>query len=433
MKTNISNIIGKSLTAIFSVLLMTAFASCTGNEDNNGGELKPTTGRAVTLEMVQQRQALHNVLSALAGVTVNDTLGIDFERQTYKPVIGVEYFDEDPGQRVVEVYNENDAELQFCSLVGGSHDLVKETADGYMIDLTHLDCRQDGKVQNLGTLTFHRSTDEMTAGYADVDIACIPTLKRIVYLPTGIFNGWSGSGWESPCLVGQVWQKRGNYYLCVIESTPYSDGWLINVQPGRGNMYSIVAENEKNKGAWTPQNVVSRDAVQAFVYFCIDAQFYDMKQAIIRRYPGKVIPFVPIAHGKGQDCSWDHYTNPDDGFGTKRQGYAHWVGGDSELGPMYDAPGDGPEVLIVRNGWIGDYAWIPARSYRNMEMFCMAPRHGTKSLSYWWTNTYVYTRFEDEDFCDWLAQKYPYTANGFSFRDAPPSGFGNSPVYDPAD
>ena len=416
------------------LLLLVLLIGCIDNADNVGGQ-DATPTRPVTLEMMQQREALRNVLALLAGVELDDVSSIDLEGQTYTPVIGWNYGLKDSSVRAVQVRDAIDAELQFCSLVGGSSDLVAETDDGYLIDLTNLDCRTDGKRQSLGTLTFHRATTNKNVGYADIDIACIPGLKRILYLTDNQarFNGWTPSGWQSPCLLGQVWRKGNTYYLCVKESTAFADGWLINVQPGRSDNYSIVAGNEGNKGAWSPRNVVSREAVESFVYFCMNQAYYDMRQEIIKRYPGKVFPYVPKPHGKGETCSWSNYGNTDDGFGTKNVGYAHWVGGNEKLNSSYYSPGSGPEVLIVRRGWMGDYAWVPARDYRHQEVFCMAPRHETGTKTYWYTKTYVYTVFEDSDYCDWHESKYPYTANGFSFRGNPPSGFGNSAVFDPAD
>ena len=107
-----------------------------------------------------------------------------------------------------------------------------------------------------------------------------------------------------------------------------SDGWLINVQAGRGDNYRIVADNEGDKGAWGPRNEVSRDAVECFVYFCMNDAYIDMRKAITNRYPGQVIPFVPVPHSKGEKCSWNTYGVTDDGFGTMVHGYAHWVGGE---------------------------------------------------------------------------------------------------------
>lgn len=421
---------------IFSLLLLAALSGCTDQADNPVRHDTPTA-RPVTLRMIQQREALANVLAVLAGVEPADTTGIDFEGQTYTPTVGQPFGSASSGERMVRVFNVSDAELKFRSLVGGSTDLVTETADGFLIDLTGLDCRQDGKRQDLGTLTYHRSTTSDRTGYADIDIACIPKLKRIVYLTEkqekqSNPNGWTPSGWQSPCLLGQVWRRGDNYYLCVKESTALTDGWLVNVQAGRGNNYSVVADNEGNKGAWSPRNVVSREAVECFVFFCMNDTYYDMRMAIVNRYPGKVFPYVPIPHGKGAACNWSTYDNTDDGFGTQRHGYAHWVGGNEALDKSYESPGTGPEVLIVRRGWLGDYAWIPARDYRHQEVFCMAPRHQTGTNCYWYTKTYVYTVFANADYCDWLDRKYPYTANGFSFRADPPGGFGNSAVFDPA-
>lgn len=439
MRRDINKVTGrlggrKTLALLAGLLLLAAaLAGCTDQADNPGGQDTPAV-RPVTLQMMQQREALANVLAALAGVESTDTAGINFEGQTFTPNIGLAYGSSQDGVRAVKVCDESDAVLQFRSLVGGSFDLVTETDDGYLIDLTDLDCRQDGKRQSLGRLTFHRPVNDENVGYADVDIACIPKLKRILYM-TDVrgFSGWTPGGWQSPCLLGQVWRRGSTYYLCVKESTALSDGWLISVQAGRGDNYRIVADNEGNKGAWGPRNEVSRDAVESFVYFCMNDAYIDMRRAIADRYPGQVIPFVPVPHGKGETCSWSTYGATDDGFGTMVKGYAHWVGGENTLNDSYYSPGTGPEVLIVRRGWMGDYAWVPARNYRHQEVFCMAPRHQRSANCYWYTKTYVYTSFGDSVYCDWLDSKYPYTANGFSFRASPPSGFGSSAVFDPGD
>ena len=416
--------------------------SCSDNDDTDDPG-KEQQGKRITMEMIAQQDAVECVLLNLAGVEPQDTTGIDFEGQHYEPVIGKVRDESQTTERSVLVDDEVEASLKFCDLVSND-DFVKETADGYVIDLTDLDYRLDGRKQKLGKLTYHRSTDGTCMGYADVDIACVPQLQRITYLTKEQWgsNGWDDDGhWESPCLFGQVWynQTQGLKYVCVVESRSDTDGWLINVQAGRSNMYSTLADNEGDKGAWKPQHPVAKVAIENYVKLCIDAKYYDMKQALRKKYPNEIFPPVPIRHGKGQKCEWGNYgylhtTDGDDGFGTSKKGYGHWVGDLGSDNPKdYDTPGDGPEVIIIRDAWFGSYAWVPARKHRKQEHYCMAPRACYDSKRYWYTRSYVYTTFENSDYCDGMNKKYPYTANGYKFRGTPPAGFGIKPIYDPAD
>ena len=355
--------------------------SCSDNDDTDDPG-KEQQGKRITMEMVAQQDAVECVLLNLAGVEPQDTTGIDFEGQHYEPVIGKVRDESQTTERSVLVDDEVEASLKFCDLVSND-DFVKETADGYVIDLTDLDYRLDGRKQKLGKLTYHRSTDGTCMGYADVDIACVPQLQRITYLTKEQWgsNGWDDDGrWESPCLFGQVWynQTQGLKYVCVVESRSDTDGWLINVQAGRSNMYSTLADNEGDKGAWKPQHPVAKVAIENYVKLCIDAKYYDMKQALRKKYPNEIFPPVHIRHGKGQKCEWGNYgylhtTDGDDGFGTSKKGYGHWVGDLGSDNPKdYDTPGDGPEVIIIRDAWFGSYAWVPARKHRKQEHYCMA-------------------------------------------------------------
>ena len=413
--------------------------SCSDDDDiDDPGKEQP--GKRVTLEMVNQKAAVESVLMKLAGVEPQDSTGIDFEGKQYEPVIGKVRDESKTTERCVLVDDEVEASLKFRALVC-NEDFVKETADGYVIDLTDLNYRLDGRKQKLGKLTYHCSTDGTCMGYADVDIACVPQLQRITYLTKEQWgsNGWDEDGrWQSPCLFGQVWEnaREGLKYVCVVESRSDTDGWLINVQAGRSGMYEVVAGNEGNKGAWRPWHPVPQIAIENYVKLCIDAQYYDMKQALRKKYPNEIFPPVPVRHGTGQECEWSNYGNlhindGDDGFGTSKKGYGHWVGDLGNDGDYY-TPGDGPEVIIVRYGWLGDYAGIPARDWRHQEHYCMAPRARYDSNRYWFTRSYVYTSFDDTDYCNGMASKYPYTANGYSFRGTPPAGFGLEAIYDPA-
>ena len=417
--------------------------SCSDDDDIDDPG-KEQQGKRVTAEMVAQKAAVESILLNLAGVEPQDTTGIDFEGQRYEPVIGKVRDESQQSERSVLADDEIEASLKFRALVS-NEDFVEETADGYVIDLTDLNYRLDGRKQQLGKLTYHRSTDGTCMGYADVDIACVPQLQRITYLTKEQWgsNGWDENGsWESPCLFGQVWLNviNGHKYVCVLESGPNSDGWLINVQAGRGDFdsYWRLDRDEGQKGAWYPDHHVAKIAIENYVKLCIDARYYDMKQALRKQYPNEIFPPVPIRHGKGQECSWSNYgwlhTNDgDDGFGTSMKGYGHWVGDLGNDNPKdYDTPGAGPEVLIIRDAWYGSYAVWPARNWRHQEVYCMAPRARYDSNRYWWTKSYVYWSFGNSDYCDWMDGKYPYTANGYSFRGTPPAGFGVEPIFDPA-
>jgi len=434
---NVIDSMKKVLPVILLSGCITGMISCSDDDKDYKGE-QGSGEKRITLEMVEQQDAVECVLLNLAGIAPEDNTGIHFEGERYEPTIGRVRDESQPSERAVLADDEIEASLKFRALVS-NEDFVKKTSDGYEIDLTDLSYRLDGGKQNLGKLTYHRVDDGSCLGYVDVEIPCVPLLQRITYLTKDQWgtNGWVDGGWESPCLFGQVWfnSSQNLYYVCVKESTSDTDGWLINVQYGRSNMYSTLAGNEGDKGAWKPSHPVEKIAIENFVKLCIDGQFYDMKQAIRKRYPGKVFPPVPKSHGKGNKCIWDCWpinSSGDDGFGTSKQGYGHWVGGTHNEDTWYKA-GDGPEVLIIRDAWFGSYAWVPARDWRKQEVYCIAPRAKYDSSRYWYTKSYVYTTFENSDYCDWMNQKFPYTANGYSFRATPPSGFGNAPVFDPAD
>ena len=415
--------------------------SCSDNDDDDNPG-KEQQGKDVTAEMVAQQNAVESVLLNLAGVEPQDTTGIDFEGQRYEPVIGKVRDESQPSERSVLADDEIEASQNFCALVR-NNDFVKETTDGFVIDLTDLNYRLDGRKQKLGKLIYHRATDGSCLGYADVDIACVPQLQRITYLTKeqwGSNGGWDRDnyGWESPCLFGQVWYNRieNLYYVCVTESQSNTEvGWLINVQAGRGSEYEVLESNEGDMGAWKPKHAASCGAIQNYVKLCMDGKYYDMKQALRKRYPNEIFPPVPIVHGKG-DCIWkdnrNQHEDGDDGFGTTVKGFAHWVGNKSDY-PNYSwNNANGNEVLIIQNAWEGSWSLDWLRHWRNQQVYCLRPRARYDSDRHWWTKSYIYTLIKDCDYGDWIANKFVYTANGYSFTTNPPAGFGSEPVFDPA-
>ena len=130
--------------------------SCSDNDDTDDPG-KEQQGKRITMEMIAQQDAVECVLLNLAGVEPQDTTGIDFEGQHYEPVIGKVRDESQTTERSVLVDDEVEASLKFCDLVSND-DFVKETADGYVIDLTDLDYRLDGRKQKpMWTLPVCRS------------------------------------------------------------------------------------------------------------------------------------------------------------------------------------------------------------------------------------------------------------------------------------
>ena len=120
----------------------------------------------------------------LTGQEVSPMGDIDFEGLTYEPAYGEVTDEAQPFCRAVRVRSAAEAEATFLMLVGGNERLVSETADGYVIDMTALDCHSTGKKQSLGTLTFHREGGRNDMGYAEVSIPCMPHLRQITMAST---------------------------------------------------------------------------------------------------------------------------------------------------------------------------------------------------------------------------------------------------------
>ncbi len=418
--------------AIAFSLVGSAMVSCS-DDDKEDKEETPEE-RSLTDEASSQQEAVLSVIKHFSGQQLPDTLNSEIISATYEPQYGLTLDESDANTRSVVVVDAADAERNFTTLVPYNSGLLKETMDGYFIDLNKLKCMSDGSEVNFGTLTFHKNGDGSCVSYADVNIPAMPHLQRINYITKKSLN--ENAGFESPCVSGSVWLYDGHYYLCVRESLgPWNQagirGWLINIQPGTGDMYSWLESNEGRAGAWKPSHHVEGDGITSFIAWLANEDNYDIKQDIIAKYPGKVIPYEPVEHtSKNTDCEWGNWGNSANGFGTKRQGWIHWVGGDEDRGSSFFSPGSGPEVLIIRDAWEGSYHAGKCRWWRNAEAYCLAPRCKADNGSmYFWTWSYVYSRFEYCDFADWFVEKFPYTANGFSFTSSVPSGF--SLVYDP--
>ena len=110
-------------------------------------------------EEQKEREALaiQNVLEALTDVVFDNDEETDFvfEGKNFEPTIGEVLDANAPSERSVFVEEASLSEPYFRSLVGDNR-FVSETADGLVIDLTHL---------KLGKLTFHRQGEGNNSGY----------------------------------------------------------------------------------------------------------------------------------------------------------------------------------------------------------------------------------------------------------------------------
>ena len=137
----------------------------------------PTTDQEWTT--LNQQTALRSLLLQLAGVTEGAD---DFDSRTYQPVYGIVRDEAEPFVRAVAVAEEGEAVAAFRALVG-CESLIVTTADGLAVDLTDLHLRADGRAQDFGRLTLHLAHDgSARVAWADVSIACMPSLRRIEYI-----------------------------------------------------------------------------------------------------------------------------------------------------------------------------------------------------------------------------------------------------------
>ena len=342
------------------VLLTAGFAACSdSDDDNNNGGTTPETTRALTEEQMMQREAVASVLNLLTGENFSDTTDVDFEGRTYEATIGQVRNESRPSERSIKVSSATLAEGYFRTLVGGASDLIQETSDGYKIDLTNLDCHSTGKKQSLGTLTYHNGYGANDVGYADIDIACIPSLQRISYKTQ---DQWGDNGtYESGCSYGEVYVGLGRYWICVQEAEadhPQMAGVLINMQSGKGDDWVPLYEKEK-WCAWEPADCAVHPyyipAVLKYIELCGDSDFRGKKRDIMKQsYGEKVFPRAWGWNWSAKNEQWELWDYNDPGFGTLDEGYCHRA---------YYSPGM-RGIVIVRDCTWGDFSWGHLMTWR---------------------------------------------------------------------
>jgi hypothetical protein len=388
--------------------------SCSDDDDKNNED---TPDEEVWTEednrMAQEADALCAVLSTLTGQEFTSDGNIDFEGKTFEPQYGEVRDPSKPLERSVQVLNATTAESYFRGLVEGNGTFISNTSDGLVIDLTNLNCREDGRKQSLGTLTFHRGEGSDNVGYADIDIPCIPKLQRISYKTE---EQWGdNANWTSPAKRGEVYRTGDHYYICVRASKgsqSFNNGALVMMEDSYGSDYKYYNGTKESDESWEPNHVGTYQDICDYIDLCGDNAFYVTKQMIVKKLPWKVFPVTD------EWTSWEGAAlrtwDPSWGFGTDKKGYAHWTGRNST---------GSANVIICRDATEGDYNWKKVRWARRFHYVGM-PWRCEDSNDGVYQNTKSYYYNSKKDFRNWIADgSIVYTANVYHFNDKLPSGF----------
>ena len=418
---------------------LAGFTACSDSDDGNGGGKTPETKHELTEAQLLQREAVASVLNQLTGQSFSDTTDVDFEGRTFEAAIGDVRNESRPSERSIRVRTAALAEGYFRSLAGGASALVKETADGYVIDLTNLDCHSTGRKQSLGTLTFHRGSGADNVGYADIDIACIPGLQRISYKTA---EQWGdNASFVSPISWGEVFiGGNGRYWICAREATGYHQkqaGVLINMQPGKGDEWKPIYDDEKWAAWWPKDHVLTpyyATAILDYVDLCGNKDFATEKRRIMEKSWGnKVFPVGLTWTYSIADGMWvlsPGASGP--GFGdTNSANAGKWC----HIGGYPVTHG----VIIVRDATEGDYrAWHG--HWRRWHIYCtdvanaddkedarmasrsynMANASALQEYTFYYTNTNDFYRFAEYAMI--------YTVRGIAFTTQKPEDLGLTKV-----
>lgn len=427
----------RTLLRFYSFLLVIALTSlyaCSDNDDDTGGN--SSTERTLTTQQAEQRIALAAVLSHLTGETFNEATDINFEDRTYDATIGVIRNQSRPSERSIQVRSAQLAEGFFRSLTDGISSVVKETADGCIIDLSDLDCHSQGRRQHLGTLTFHRDGTGDNVGYADVDIACIPGLQRISYKTK---DQWGDNGsFRSPIGYGEIFTGHGLYWICVREA--YGDhselaGVLINIQPGKSSSWrpyldKLESDDDDYWGAWAPTDFILPErygsAILEYIDICGNDSYAREKKEILRHdYGTKVFPAGYVWEQRATDGLW--VLNGINGPGFASTQYYH-------EGTAY---GNERGVIIVRDAYEGNYRWFHGW-WRCWSIYCtpvdcsnpkdpdpddcILAKDQTQITNLRSVNQYVYCYTDRDDFFHFANYSIVYTVRGITFTTEIPNG-----------
>lgn len=391
----------KRFKVIFPLLTLLAIAAGCWKSGPTEEEMELDADR-VEAERFAVMEILHN----LADVRFpSDFEGnIDIESTTYEPTIGSVRDASQPMTRSVRVDSASDSEEYFRSMVFDGT-FIRTTSDGCIIDLTGLDIREDGRKQDFGTLTFHRGGDGSNVGYAEVRIPCIPHLERIDYKTK---EQWGENGYESPCILGDIYFGKGVYWICVDESESADEkGVLVNLEPGYGTVHHLLwdANYEADNDCFPKLN-----DIKAYLRLCAADWYASKKRRIINnpKYTNKIFPRLCDSNSR-KKFDWN-YREENAGFAMLEEDYSFRdeSNGHDFAAIVYDANKEGGKKYLVTGSKkrYMYYLKVPCQTIRDEGT--SGEKYGSRS---------------DNDFYEFYNEHWMYICNAVYFTTQMPSGF----------
>ena len=391
----------KSFALLLALCTLGAACSPTGPQGLSEEQMEAEADR-----MEAERFAVMELLHNLADVTFPSDFedDIDFEDQKYEPTIGSVRDASQPMTRSLPVEDAADGENHFRSLVFDDT-FIRETEDGCIIDLSHLNCRDDGRIQNFGTLTFHRNGDGAYVGYADVAIPCIPHLERIEYKTRA---QWGENGYESPYILGDIYYGKGVYWVCVDESESADEkGVLVNIEPGYGTLHHLL---------WDANYEADNDCfptlsdIKAYLRLCAADWYQDQKKSIIDnpRYKDKVFPSLCDSKS-AKKFEWN-VREGYNGFATLEEDYSFYDPDHSHESAaiVYDTNKEGGKKYLI-GGSKKRYMYYLSVNYQTIrDEGTSGKKEGSRS---------------DSDFYKFYNTHWMYVCNAVYFYKKPLAGF----------
>ena len=387
-----------------------ALSSCKSDDGTDDSQQPDDAELEAKYERMDvERLAVMELLRNLADVTFDAEYegDIDFEGKSYEPTIGSVRDEANPLERSIRVESAADSEVAFRDLVTGN-EFIRETADGLVIDLSNLDCREDGRKQNFGTLTFHRGGDGTNVGYADVNIPCIPHLERISYKTAAQWG--DNAAFESPCMLGDIYLGKGVYWVCVKEAESMSEhGVLVNIEPGYGTLHNLLwdANYEADNDCFP-----TRSDIRAYLRLCAADWYATKKAKVIKKLDNKVFPRLCSNHSTSKFSF--SVGKGDYGFAHTREDYSFYaeegIGKEKKNGAaiVYDTNKEGSKKYKL---WGSKkrymyYVGVPYQCERDEGT--EEGRYGSRS---------------DSDFYEFYCEHWMYICNAKYFTSSVPAGF----------
>ena len=383
-------------------LAITLLLSCSdhGNETAPTGQQgMPATEAEWTL--VRQQTAVHSLLTQLTGIA---TVEADFDARSYTPTYGVARDEAPSFVRAVAVANVAEAESAFRALVG-CDTLIRAEAGTLKVDLTNLHFRTDGRIQNLGTLTYHTATDgSERLAWIDVSIGCIPTLKRIDFIDQDSWGNNSSSmatyKYGTLCLYNGSKYTKG-LYLCVEENKGSGDsGLLVHLVPGSGPADCSQNLDGDNQGCWKPCHPGTASDAKQYIKFLLGT-YVKRTQTYKRDYRNAILAYLG-----------DNATPKD--IRTRKDDVIPW-GFHESNDLLYTR--QKPAAILIDSRFTATSGWLFFGNMREVSYW----RVDTKSVSDM-GRAATYTYWKDSEWNRFMSDYALYTLNIINFGQQPVEG-----------